>query len=217
MATEYENGNAAQAALANALIDRGLNPEDRLVGFDSVAAEALANVINGDIPTGAEAVAAGAGTAGSGGFLETAVERIGALIRTTILLDLTGLASSAAGDIIGLAAGGAAYLTQITAARNGTIIAGYVQCLETPAGGEPAIDLFAATPATGEYDDAISGLAGQAALMDAGADWTGILAPKSLTAMPAANAHLYAVASGGGDAAAYTGGKFAIVLYGQPA
>jgi hypothetical protein len=218
MATEYSNGNNAVAALVQAAIDRGLDPTNRLVGEEAVAAEVLANLLNGEIPLGSEgAVAPGAGTAGVGGFLETAVERVGALIRTTIAIDLTGLASSAAGDIIGLAAGGAAYIGRITAAVNGTILAGYVQCVETPAGGEPDVDLFAATAATGVYDAAISGLAGQAALMEAAADWTGILAAKGLTAVPAANAYLYLVASGGGDAAAYTGGKFLIVLYGRPA
>jgi len=217
MSTEYTNGNVAQAALASALIARGLDPTDRLVGTDAVLAEGFTNLLNGEIASGSSgAVPAGAGTAGVGGFLYTSVERVGALIRTTIAVDLTGMASVAAGDIIGLAAGGAAYITRITAAVNGTILAGFVQCVETPAGGEPDVDLVAATAATGAYNDAASGLAGYAALMEAAADWTGVLAPKGLTAVPAANAYLYLVSSGGGDAAAYTAGKFIIVLYGLP-
>ena len=50
--------------------------------------------------------------------------------------------------------------------------------------------------------------------MTAAADWTGVLAPKSLTAVPAANTYLYLIASGGATNATYTAGKFIIKLYG---
>jgi len=54
----------------------------------------------------------------------------------------------------------------------------------------------------------------KAALLAAAADWTGVLAPKSLTALPAADTYLYLIASGGATDATYTAGKFVIKLYG---
>ena len=48
-------------------------------------------------------------------------------------------------------------------------------------------------------------------------DWTNILAPKGLTAVPAADTYLYLVASGGATNNTYTAGKFVIKLYGYDA
>lgn len=161
-------------------------------------------------------VPAGTGiTTGTGTVYETSIERRGGLIFTRIFVDVTGLNSSAAGDIIGKQATANCHLGQMVAADVGTIIAGNVVCLETPAGGEPDIDLYAASVGTGTEDAAISGLSGQAILLDTAVDWTGILAQKSLTAMPAADSYLYLVGSGGGTDATYTAGKFLITLIGQ--
>lgn len=162
-------------------------------------------------------VAAGTGfTAAVGGFLNRSIERVGNLVITRLLFDLTGTHSTAAGDIIGVDSNAnPAYIAQVKTDEMGTIIAGSMQPLEAPAGGEPDIDLYMATVGTGVEDAAISGLTGQAALLDAAADWTGVMAAKSLTAMPSDGAYLYLVASGGGDNAVYTGGKFLITLYGS--
>ena len=142
----------------------------------------------------------------------------GDLIKTEIFIDLTGLNSNAAGDIIGKDATANCHIGQITSALCGTIVAGTFQSLETPAGGEPDIDLFAATEATGTEDAAVSGLT-ETKLLDLGADLaSGNLGTQfALTAFPAADQYLYLVASGGGTDDTYTAGKLLITLYGQPA
>jgi len=142
----------------------------------------------------------------------------GDLIKTEILIDLTGLNSSAAGDIIGKDATANCHIGQITSALCGTVFAGTFQSLETPAGGEPDIDLFAATEATGTEDAAVSDLT-ETKLLDLGADLASgnLGTPFVLSAFPAADQYLYLVASGGGTDDTYTAGKILITLYGQPA
>lgn len=158
----------------------------------------------------------GAGiSGGTGTVFKTGVIRIGGIIRTTILVDLTGLSSSTTDlDIIGQGTG-PAYLGQITAARNGTILSGKMTCLEVPAGGVVDIDLYSATEATGVFDGAIGGLA-ETALITSGGNWT-LAATKALGAVPAANGYLYLTGGAGGTAAAYTAGKFLIELDGYEA
>ncbi|MDX1742935.1 MAG: hypothetical protein R3186_04995 [Ruegeria sp.] len=163
---------------------------------------------------GGQTMTAGAGIDGVAAVYEAGVSRSGGVITTKILIDLTGLNSSAAGDIIGDDGVAGCHIGQITAAVNGTIIGGYVQCLEDPAGGEPDIDLYSATEATGTEDAAITSLT-ETALLDAGADWTNLLAPKGLSAVPAADEYLYLVGSGAGTDATYTGGIFLITLIGN--
>ena len=142
----------------------------------------------------------------------------GDLIKTEIFIDLTGLNSSAAGDIIGKDATANCHIGQITSALCGTIVAGAFQSLETPAGGEPDIDLFAATEATGTEDAAVSGLT-ETKLLDLGADLASgnLGTPFVLSAFPAADQYLYLAASGGGTDDTYTAGKLLITLYGRPA
>mgnify|MGYP003124484760 FL=1 len=142
----------------------------------------------------------------------------GDLIKTEILIDITGLNSSAAGDIIGKNSTANCHIGQITSALCGTVFAGTFQSLETPAGGEPDIDLFAATEATGTEDAAVSGLT-ETKLLDLGADLASgnLGTPFVLSAFPAADQYLYLVASGGGTDDTYTAGKILITLYGQPA
>lgn len=158
-------------------------------------------------------VEAGSGILGIAETYKAGVTRMGPIVYTAIMIDLTGLNSSAAADIIGDNGEANCHIGKITTARNGTLFAGRMSCLETPAGGEPDIDLYSATESTGAEDAAITGLT-ETALLDAGADWTGLLAPKALTALPAANEYLYLVGSGTGTDATYTAGKFLIELWG---
>ena len=151
---------------------------------------------------------------GTGTIFKGSVLRMGDVIETTIVIDVTGLNSGDAdGDIIGVAATANCHIGRVTAAANGTVFAGFMQCLETPAGGEPDIDLFSATEATGTEEALVTGLT-ETALLTTAVDWTGILAPKGLTVVPAANQYLYLAASGGATNATYTAGKFLIKLYG---
>lgn len=162
-------------------------------------------------------LATGAGaawTGGTGTVYKTGVQRVGALYRTTILIDLTGQDAIATdGDVIGRSTA-AAHLGQITAAQNGTTIFGLLmECLEAPAGASTDIDLFKATVATAKLDDAMSGVTGQGVLITAGGAWTNG-ANKGATADVAANDYLYLANGAGANAGTYTAGKFAITLWG---
>ena len=150
-------------------------------------------------------------------IVKHSVVLIGNIYETTIALDLTGLNSGdALYDIIGKAATANCHYGQITAAVNGTILSGYMQCLETPGTGEPDIDLYSANEATGTEDAAVTGLT-ETALLGTAVDWTGILAPKGITTIPPANDYLYLAASGGGTDGTYAAGKFILKFYGYAA
>lgn len=141
--------------------------------------------------------------------------RTGNIIKTTMFIDLTG-AKSATGnlDIIG-DTGTTNTIGRITTAVNGVIFAGQVSCAEVPTTGDDDIDLYAATAADGAYDAAVTGLAGQVALMSAaGAHAIGTVKP--FTALPAADAYLY-LATGDTTAGTYDAGKLIIEMWGLAA
>lgn len=162
------------------------------------------------------ATEAGAGiTGGTGTVYRSSVVREGGIIRTSILLDITGLGSSTTDlDIIGQGAV-AAHLGQITAASNGTILTGRVTCLEAPVTGVTDIDLYSATEGTGVFDGAVGDLT-ETALLTSGAAWTlGRSIP--ISAVPAANEYLYITCGAAGTVGTYTAGKFLIELEGYVA
>ena len=168
---------------------------------------------------------AGAGiTGGTGTVYKANVTVAGDLIKTEILIDLTGLRNTAAGDIIGVdGTSDVCHIGQITAALNGTIFAGEMTCIETPAGGEQDIDLFTANEGTGVEDGAVSSLT-ETVLVTAGQDWISTLSANNYNtagfiagAVPAADDYLYLVGGGGTTDADYTAGIFKITLYGYPA
>ena len=164
-----------------------------------------------------EAVSAGTGiTTGTGTIYKSSVVKVGGIFETNIYIDLTGLSSNAAGDIIGKDATANSHIGQITTAVNGTIVGGYMQCLETPTTGEPDIDLFYADEATGTEDAAISGLSNQVSVLAAAADWTiaANVNMRPLSAIVAADKYLYLVGGGGTTDGVYDAGKYLIKLYG---
>lgn len=160
--------------------------------------------------------APGAGiSGGTGTVFKSSVQRVGDIIKTTILIDLTGLSSSTTDlDIIGTGTS-AAHLGQITAAKNGTILTGRMTCLEVPTGGADDIDLYSATEATGKFDGKIADLT-ESALVTSGGTWT-LAATKAFGAVPAANSYLYLTGGEDGTADVYTAGKFLIELEGYEA
>lgn len=162
------------------------------------------------------ATGAGAGiTGGTGTIYKTSVEKLGGIIKTSIYIDLTGLASSTTDlDIIGVGAS-AAHIGRITAAQNGTIEAIRMTCLELPAGGADDIDLYAATEGTGVFDGGIAALT-ETALITAGGAWANGTV-KGSVAVPAADQYLYLTGGEAGTAATYTAGKFLIELFGYAA
>jgi len=181
----------------------------------SAVSKALVLDSGGDLVAGPVVLAdmvegSGASLAAS---LEHSVERAGGLFKTTIFIDLAGLNSGgAADDIIGDAAAANCHIGQITAAKNGTIVAGRVTCLETPVTGDDDIDLYAATEATGTEDTAISGLT-STQLCNSGNLVAGSIV--ILTALPADTKYLYLVAGTGDSDATYSAGILLIELWGK--
>jgi hypothetical protein len=151
-------------------------------------------------------------TTGTGTVYRSAISRHGTIIKTSILIDLTGLRSTGADDIIGV--DGTAldcHLGQITAAKSGTILTGKITCLEVPAGGDPDINVYANVESTGSESDDPSGLTGTGILVNTGDHTLGSV--NIFTALPAANEYLYLVAGAATDAD-YTAGKLLIELEG---
>lgn len=156
------------------------------------------------------AAAAGSGMSAATA-IKTSVTKHGDLFVTRIYLDIEGLnEGGTAGDIIGTNSAANCYVTQITAALNGTIVGGTVTCLEVPAGGTTDIDIYSATAATGTEDAAISGISGTQNI-NHGAWSAGQI--DEISTMPAANDYLYLVGQGTGNTA-YTAGRFLIELIG---
>jgi hypothetical protein len=188
----------------------------KIAGTTEMTITAAATTVPGQL-SAPESVAstAGVGITGTADNYVTSVEKIGSIIKTTILIDVDGLNSgNAADDIIGADGAGVAHLGQITAALNGTIFAGKITCLETPAGGDPDIDLWYADEATGVEDTLVTDLTNEIQVIDHG-DWAaGEIG--ALTAFPAANKYLY-LASGDATSATYTAGILLIELYGKAA
>ena len=153
-------------------------------------------------------------TTGSGTIYRSAVQRMGGIITTRILIDLTGLRSTAGGDIIGV--NGTAlvcHIGQITAAQNGTILTGSMECFEAPTGGDPDINVHSATEGTGVEDGAISGLS-ETLLVNAGDATLG--SKVYFTAVPAADEFLYLTCGTTTDGD-FTAGKLLIELMGYAA
>ena len=158
------------------------------------------------------ALTAGTGiTTGTGTIYRAAVEKLGNVLHTKILIDLTGLASSGNGDIIGKAATANSHIGQITAAVNGTVLSGKITCMEAPAGGDPDINLWYADEATGTEDAAITGLSNQVQMCDSGDLAIGTVV--GIPTPPAADKYMYMVTGAATDAN-YTAGKILIEFFG---
>jgi hypothetical protein len=150
-------------------------------------------------------------TGGTGTVYKSSVQRVGGVITTTIFIDLTGLRSTASGDIIGVnGTSNPCHIGQITAAQNGTIIAGSMECFEAPTGGDPDINVHSATEGTGVEDGAISSLS-ETLLVNSGDATLG--SKVFFTAFPAADEFLYLTLGATTDAD-YTAGKLLITLIG---
>jgi hypothetical protein len=188
-------------------------------GFETVSKNAATGVVT--ITSGNKMIneaVAGAGIEGTAGVYVTQVERFKSdtttnvnIVKTTILLDLTGLTKSAtAGDIIGKDGDGVAYFARITTADQGVIFGIQMTCLEVPSAGNGDIDIYSATEGTGVEDTAI------AALTESQITNGGALVAGSMVAGGAISAdqYLYLVNAQGAGAGTYTGGRLLIELTG---
>jgi len=163
--------------------------------------------------------ATGAGIEGTAETYVTQVQRFKSdtdtsvnLVKTTIMIDLTGLASSAADDIIGKAGSGVAYIGRVTTEDTGTVFGVTMECFETPAGGDPDIDLYSATEATGVEDSAIGDLT-ETLIINGGDASAGT---RTAGGGIVADQYLYLV-SGSTTNADYTAGRLLITIHGYDA
>jgi len=148
--------------------------------------------------------------AATAGFIKSAVVRFDDIIKTTMVIDLTGLKSVATDlDIIGDT--GVCYIGQITAAVNGTIFKGQMGCAEVPTTGADDIDLYAADEATGAYDGGIAALTETALVTSGGAHAIGTVKP--FTGLPGDEQYLY-LTSGEAAAGTYDAGILYIEMWG---
>ena len=131
------------------------------------------------------------------------------LVKTTIMIDLTGLASSGANDIIGKAGTGVAYIGKVTTANTGVVFGVTMECFETPAGGDPDIDLYSATEDTGVEDSAIGDLT-ETIIINGGDASVGT---RTAGGTIVADQFLYLVA-GAATNATYTAGRLVITIHG---
>lgn len=154
-------------------------------------------------------------TSGTGTVCQHSVSKAGDLYKTEIFIDMTGLKDGGAqNDIIGVDGDTYCHIGQITAAVNGTIVAGRITCLETPTTGDPDIDFYgSADEATGAFDAALTTITGEEQLIDHG-DWSaGEIAV--LTALPDADGYMYLVVGAATpDNGVYDAGQFLVELWG---
>ena len=148
-------------------------------------------------------------------------EQNGGVIHTSIYIDIDGLNSNSAKDVIGKDATANCHLGQYTTAVMGTVFAGRMTCLETPTTGEPDIDLVSSNVSTGTEDVAYdhSDMGTETVLLAAGQDWLAGLSANqynsaAITALPTANDYFYLCGSGGGTDNTYDTGKFLIEFWG---
>jgi len=157
-------------------------------------------------------MACASGFKGVGTLYKSSVVKQNEIIKTEIMIDLTGAASSTTDlDIIGTL--GVSHIGQVTTAINGVILYGQMRCLETPAGGADDIDLYAATEGTGAFDGGVAALV-ETALITKGGAWAGAVTPVIFAAPVVADKYLYLTCGEAGTAASYTAGRFLLELWG---
>ena len=145
------------------------------------------------------------------------IQTIGGDIITTIEVDLTGLKSrNDVGDVIGVASTAGAYIAEVSDAVNGIIYKVELSCLETPtASSNPGLDIDIASAAdpTADYDDDLSGAN---VVLASGNNSAKGVTFTGLTPTITSGHYLYLLtgATHTGDSV-YTGGKYAIRLYGR--
>ena len=174
-------------------------------------------VVTGITDLNGNTMSAGTGiTTGTGTVYAGSAVKVGGVYSTSILIDLTGLASSGSGDIIGKAGTANSNIGQITAANNGTILTGQWSVYETPAGGDPDINFWYADEATGAEDAAITSLTNQVQLMNNGDLTAASIDYFTAGAVPAANKYLYLVTGAATDGN-YSAGRLLIEMWGYDA
>ena len=184
---------------------------EKIQDVNGVELAASLTELNQAADLSAQVMTPGAGFAGTGTIYKASVAKHGDVVKTTLVIDLTGAKSSTTDlDIIGNT--GVSHIGQVTAALNGTVLGGKMTCLEVPTGGIPDVDLYAATEGTGAFDGAVGDLV-ETAIVTAGGNWTlGLTKPFLVDVV--ANKYLYLTGGAAGTAATYTAGRFLIEIWG---
>lgn len=166
----------------------------------------------GVLATASEAAEHGAGAIGTAAVPTTKrwIER-GGIIVTQTTFDLTGLASVAtANDVIGLTAGGAAYIGRNVVATNGVIFKVELSCVETPLTGDNDVNVVANASATLIKDDA----GGTTYLSNSGDLLVGQTIQNLVPGLTEGD-YLYLTAGTGDTAGTYTAGMYILTTYGH--
>ena len=187
-------------------------------GFQTVSKNATTGAITvtSGSKMGTEA-AGGAGIEGTAAVYITQVERVKSdvdtnvnIVKTSIMIDLTGLnCGGTAGDIIGKDGSGVAYIGRVTTANQGTVFGVTMESFETPAGGDPDINLHSATEGTGVEDTAIADLT-ETLIINGGDQTAGT---RTAGGEIAADQYLY-LTCGTATAGTYTAGRLLITILG---
>jgi len=213
MAKDITNGSYHEHAKEIADKIQNLDSDGNLTG--NVTGN-LTGDVTGNIVTTASAAEHGAGAIGTAATPTTTRRTENGVIITQTKIDITGLGckGAAANDVIGLPAGGVAYIGRNVVATNGIIFKAELSCIEAPAGsGSATADIDVATNASAEliYD----GAGGAAKLINGG----GIVAGQTfanLVPSVTANDYFYLVEA---DTAAtdgvYTAGQYILTTYGH--
>ena len=165
--------------------------------------------------TGNTGLTPGSGISATSGAHYSWIEYHGGIIKTSVLIDLVGLAGGdAANDIIGTDGAAAnCHIGQYTVAVMDTLNAVQMTHLEIPAGSDPDINLVSADEATLAENTAFSAATNGVTLINGG---DGTLTDNTKAAnrtLATANQYLYLTC---GDATenAYTAGRLLIEFYG---
>jgi len=191
---------------------------DGILGSGAAAAATVTTLTaTGAVLKGATATEHGAGAVATSFAPVTRRSTSNGVITTKIHFDLTGLGGKggAANDVLGLPAGGNAFIGRNVVGTNGVIYRAELACIElaAAASGSATVDIDVATNASGTI--AYDGAGGTAKLFNTG----GMVAGQELSNItPAitANDFFYLVEA---DTAAtdgvYSGGQFVLTLYGH--
>ena len=134
--------------------------------------------------------------------------------KTSILIDLVGLASGGANDIIGKDGGVAnCHIGQYTVASCGTLDSIKMSWLELAAGGDPDINLCSADEATLAENTALSAGSNPVTIINGGDGTATDNTKLSARTLATANQYLY-LSNGASTDAAYTAGRLLIELWG---
>jgi len=191
---------------------------DGILGSGAAAAATVTTLTaTGAVLKGATATEHGAGAVATSFAPVTRRSTSNGVITTKIHFDLTGLGGKggAANDVLGLPAGGNAFIGRNVVGTNGVIYRAELACIElaAAASGSATVDIDVATNTSGTI--AYDGAGGTAKLFNTG----GMVAGQELSNItPAitANDFFYLVEA---DTAAtdgvYSGGQFVLTLYGH--